>query len=240
MKDKTNKIQYGLIPTKALKGLATVLTFGANKYTANNWQTESIECYTDAAIRHLESWRGGERLDSESGLHHLYHTMANLVFITELESNKLDNRLQLIAKDIFTWNSTRGLISINHKLIASLLAEEWGEYRNAKTLVEVLDSIGDILYISIGAIVKEYDKVTFKDLSVAISTLLHDTNISIDKVKNLTLDILEAICKSNNTKSTEIVPIGSKYSKEGKGKAYVSPELDLLNIIKSYNLEVEK
>jgi hypothetical protein len=37
-KNDNDKLRYDLIPPQALKALAEVLTFGANKYADNNWQ----------------------------------------------------------------------------------------------------------------------------------------------------------------------------------------------------------
>ena len=80
------KLQYHLIPPSTLKGLAQVLTYGANKYSAENWRTvDDKNRYVSALYRHLELWREGEVLDSESGLPHLSHALTNVAFLLELE-----------------------------------------------------------------------------------------------------------------------------------------------------------
>ena len=82
-----NKPQYDLMPPRALEGIVDVLTFGANKYAAHEWKTvpNAKTRYMSAAFRHIEAYRQGETTDKESGLHHLYHAMCCLTFISELD-----------------------------------------------------------------------------------------------------------------------------------------------------------
>lgn len=74
----------------ALEAVASVLTFGAEKYAAHSWQTvpEGEERYKSALLRHLTAVGKGEELDSESNLHHLAHAACNALFILELELRK--------------------------------------------------------------------------------------------------------------------------------------------------------
>ena len=85
MKFDSEKLRYELIPTSATEGLAKVLTYGARKYKPNNWKKGELERYVGAAMRHLEAWRSGEKLDSESGLPHLEHLLTNVAFLIELD-----------------------------------------------------------------------------------------------------------------------------------------------------------
>ena len=80
------KLRYSLIPPIATQGLAEVLTYGADKYAPNSWQEVSNgeERYTDALMRHLEAYRGGETYDEESGIHHMAHILANASFLLHL------------------------------------------------------------------------------------------------------------------------------------------------------------
>ena len=86
------KLQYSLIPPVATKALAEVLTFGANKYAPNSWQTveEGERRYLDAAMRHLEAWRDGESTDDESGYSHLKHCLTNIAFLLHFEQERLN------------------------------------------------------------------------------------------------------------------------------------------------------
>jgi len=90
LKFDEGKLRYGLIPPSATKSLAEVLTYGAKKYKPNNWKNGEIDRYVDAAFRHWEAYRGGEFLDSESGLSHLSHLLTNIVFLIELDTR--DNK----------------------------------------------------------------------------------------------------------------------------------------------------
>lgn len=83
IKYDSNKLRYDLIPPEATSALARVLTYGAAKYGPNNWQQldDFTARYTAALMRHLEAWRGGEEVDSESGLPHLEHALCNLAFL---------------------------------------------------------------------------------------------------------------------------------------------------------------
>jgi len=82
------KLRYSLIPPEAMRGMAEVLTFGANKYAPNGWKTvpNAKQRYLDAAMRHLEAYRSGEILDSESELSHLKHLLCNVAFLVALEA----------------------------------------------------------------------------------------------------------------------------------------------------------
>jgi len=81
MKDDIGKLRYDLIDAKALEQLAKVLTFGASKYSPDNWRLVDKEKYVAAVMRHFEKYRQGYIYDFESELPHLAHVMANLMFI---------------------------------------------------------------------------------------------------------------------------------------------------------------
>lgn len=85
MKFDTDKLRYDLIPPSSTKALAQVLTYGAKKYKANNYRNGDIARFTGALYRHLEAWRSGEVLDSESSYSHLAHALTNIAIIIELE-----------------------------------------------------------------------------------------------------------------------------------------------------------
>jgi hypothetical protein len=92
-KDDSGKNRMGLLMSgcpNAIKGVAEVLTFGANKYSANGWQTvpNAVERYKDALYRHLNAYERGELVDEESGLSHLLHATTNLMFIIELSQKE--------------------------------------------------------------------------------------------------------------------------------------------------------
>ncbi|TQE93800.1 MAG: hypothetical protein FKY71_18000 [Spiribacter salinus] len=77
-----------LIPPRAEREMAEVLTFGARKYGDGNWQLveHPEEWYVAAAMRHINAYRDGEENDPETGLHHLAHAMCCLAFVVEEEA----------------------------------------------------------------------------------------------------------------------------------------------------------
>jgi hypothetical protein len=79
------KLEYGLLPPLALEETVKVLTFGAQKYERDNWQKvpDSKRRYFDALQRHVWAWKQGEKIDNESGIHHLAHAMCCLMFLYE-------------------------------------------------------------------------------------------------------------------------------------------------------------
>lgn len=86
-KRDSGKLRYSLNPPLAARERAAVLTYGATLYGAGNWRTldAAPERYLDAAIRHIECYRLGHKLDEDSNLFVLAHTSCCLDFITELE-----------------------------------------------------------------------------------------------------------------------------------------------------------
>lgn len=77
------KLRFDLIPPELLTAVATILTFGAEKYSPNNWQTldNFNDRFTAALMRHLNTWRSGEINDPESGKPHLWHVACNVAFL---------------------------------------------------------------------------------------------------------------------------------------------------------------
>ena len=83
IKYDNNKPDYSLIPPHALDDVASVLTYGAQKYDRNNWlELENLnERYFAAAQRHMWAIQRGETHDNETGLHHSAHAICCMMFI---------------------------------------------------------------------------------------------------------------------------------------------------------------
>lgn len=82
VKYDNKKIKPSLIPAEYIEGIAAVATFGAEKYTKDNWKLcEDKSRYIDALERHLLAYKKGEIVDNETGLSHLYHIGCNAAFI---------------------------------------------------------------------------------------------------------------------------------------------------------------
>lgn len=85
------KLRYDLVPPHAIKAIADVLTYGADKYAPNSWQTVSDgeTRYTAAMMRHFEAYRAGEDFDPESGKSHLAHCLCNLTFLLHFQQIRI-------------------------------------------------------------------------------------------------------------------------------------------------------
>jgi hypothetical protein len=90
----SEKDRWDLLNLEDLEGVVKILTFGAKKYSPNNWQMveNGVERYYAALLRHLVAWRKGEYLDSESGLPHVDHAFCNMYFLVHLLKKENDNR----------------------------------------------------------------------------------------------------------------------------------------------------
>jgi len=82
-KHDKDKLRYDLLPMKSVDKVVEVLTFGAKKYTPDNWKhvEDAERRYIAAAMRHMSSHMQGELVDSESGLTHLAHAACCLTFL---------------------------------------------------------------------------------------------------------------------------------------------------------------
>ena len=86
-KDDAGKPRWSLVPEYAMEDVVKVLTYGARKYGDDNWHevADGQRRYYDAAMRHIMAYRKGCQTDDESGLPHLAHAVASLLFIMALE-----------------------------------------------------------------------------------------------------------------------------------------------------------
>jgi hypothetical protein len=90
-KHDAQKTRLELIEPKFIQGLGEILTFGANKYSANNWKNmgpDDVERVKGALLRHLMEYMDGTEFDSETGKSHLYHAACNLMFLDFFDRHK--------------------------------------------------------------------------------------------------------------------------------------------------------
>ncbi len=82
-KDDSSKLRWDLIPTGVLGQVIKVLTFGASKYSDDNWKKvpDRRRRYYAAMMRHVDTWWQGEKIDPESGVHHLAHAICCAMFL---------------------------------------------------------------------------------------------------------------------------------------------------------------
>lgn len=81
------KLRHDLVPPEVVNALASVLTFGAAKYGDRSWQRgmDWSRVY-GAAQRHMLAFWGGDDIDPESGMPHLWHALTNLAFLVSYQA----------------------------------------------------------------------------------------------------------------------------------------------------------
>jgi hypothetical protein len=93
-----DKPRVELVSPSAIEEIAKAYTFGAKKYTDNNW-TKGFKWtrLIGSALRHILAWQGGEDKDPESGLSHLAHAGACITMLITHEVKNLgeDDRCKL-------------------------------------------------------------------------------------------------------------------------------------------------
>lgn len=79
------KSQLHLIPPVAMTHLAAALADGASRYGAWNWRGTRImsSTYISAMMRHIDAYRSGEELTTDSKVHHLGAIMANCAILLD-------------------------------------------------------------------------------------------------------------------------------------------------------------
>lgn len=84
------KPRIDLIPPELIFGTAQVLTLGAKKYDARNWEMgmDWSRCFA-AGQRHMWRWWDGESIDPETGQSHLSHAATNLGFLMAYEARQI-------------------------------------------------------------------------------------------------------------------------------------------------------
>lgn len=95
-KHDAGKPRYDLIAPELLHGVADILTYGAEKYSARNWEKGMSwgRCF-GGLMRHMWAWWAGERFDLETGKSHLWHAACCLMFLIAYEQRGVgtDDRL---------------------------------------------------------------------------------------------------------------------------------------------------
>ncbi len=80
--------RYSLIPSSALRQVASAFAYGAEKHKDDDYVSTSsnrtISGEFDAVIRHYRAFVGGERNDAETGLHHLAHAAARALIACQM------------------------------------------------------------------------------------------------------------------------------------------------------------
>lgn len=92
--DTNPKTRFGMskpgiyaIPPVALLHCGAGMNDGCVKYGLTNWREHEVSAsvYYNAAFRHMAAWWDGERVASDSGVHHLGHVMACCAILLDAE-----------------------------------------------------------------------------------------------------------------------------------------------------------
>ena len=102
-----DKDRIDLFPPEAIFAISRVLTFGARKYSARNWEAGmKWGRVFGALMRHMWAWWGGQGpttksflfgdLDEETEMSHLWHAGCCIVFLIAFEERGVgeDDRLR--------------------------------------------------------------------------------------------------------------------------------------------------
>lgn len=93
----SEKVRMDLLSPKALTEIARVMSYGAQKYGAQNWRKGIAWSRVYAAVqRHLLAWQDGETEDPETKISHLAHASCGLMFLLEYAQThgELDDRFK--------------------------------------------------------------------------------------------------------------------------------------------------
>lgn len=84
-KHDTGKPMMALLPPHAMLAVGRVMTFGAEKYSRDNWKRvpAAKQRYMDAMMRHAFQFMTGEEVDPETGESHLAHLICCASFILD-------------------------------------------------------------------------------------------------------------------------------------------------------------
>ena len=76
------KRRWALLPWREVGQVVDVLTYGAVRYSPDNWKvvSEAQRRYLEAALRHISARQTGEINDRQSKLPHLAHAVCCLLF----------------------------------------------------------------------------------------------------------------------------------------------------------------
>lgn len=92
VKHDQQKIRWDLVPYDAVNEIAKVLTFGAAKYEARNWEKGMDWSRAFGALqRHLTRWFHGQDKDKETQLTHLANAGCCLFFLISWELRQVGN-----------------------------------------------------------------------------------------------------------------------------------------------------
>ena len=135
------KPKMNLLPPKAILEVAKVLTFGAEKYDAENWRKldDLQNRYTAGALRHIFAHMDGEKLDPETGLSHMAHALCCLLFKLEIELEDGESKEEELRETDTTEHTARDQSFESDRLVDKSYNEE-GSVQHIKHLIQYFSS----------------------------------------------------------------------------------------------------
>ena len=141
IKYDSEKPKMNLLPPKAIVEVAKVLTFGAEKYDAENWRKldDLQNRYTAGALRHIFAHMDGEKLDPETGLSHIAHALCCLLFKLEIELEDGESKEEELRETDTTEHTARDQSFESDRLVDKSYNEE-GSVQHIKHLIQYFSS----------------------------------------------------------------------------------------------------
>ena len=141
IKYDSEKPKMNLLPPKAIVEVAKVLTFGAEKYDAENWRKldDLQNRYTAGALRHIFAHMDGEKLDPETGLSHMAHALCCLLFKLEIELEDGESKEEKLRETDTTEHTARDQSFESDRLVDKSYNEE-GSVQHIKHLIQYFSS----------------------------------------------------------------------------------------------------
>ena len=135
------KPKMNLLPPKAIVEVAKVLTFGAQKYDAENWRKldDLQNRYTAGALRHIFAHMDGEKLDPETGLSHMAHALCCLLFKLEIELEDGESKKEELRETDTTEHTARDQSFESDRLVDKSYNQE-GSVQHIKHLIQYFSS----------------------------------------------------------------------------------------------------
>lgn len=135
------KPKMNLLPPKAIVEVAKVLTFGAEKYDAENWRKldDLQNRYTAGALRHIFAHMDGEKLDPETGLSHMAHALCCLLFKLEIELEDGESKEEELRETDTAEHTARDQSFESDGLVDKSYNEE-GSVQHIKHLIQYFSS----------------------------------------------------------------------------------------------------
>ncbi len=93
------KPRFSFLPAQAVMMVLRVMEHGYEVRKDSTWHREPESMRLDAAMRHLLARLGGDRHDPDSGLLHLAHATAQLIYALQLDIMAQGDRLPLMDEE---------------------------------------------------------------------------------------------------------------------------------------------